>query len=484
MLVGYPMALGAAQVGLIFVVSGFVDLFGDADVAARFVVAGALIGASGWVGLRRLPGPSVTSAPTLMTMTTVAFLTLIAGGAAAHLLADVTNGVDAAVFEGTAAATTTAMTGLDPDGLPMGLHMFRSLMQWTGGLAALVVALILVPLVFGGRELIRGGQSERGDRAIITGWTRGARNIVLVYGVFTVVMLIAYLAAGMGLFDSVAHAMTTVSTGGLSTRTASIGAFDSSAIEWVAVGGMAVAGLNVGAVWWVVRGDHKALRRSSELRAFLIVMVLSIVVVSLWLNNDYPAAESIRTSAVAVVSAMSTTGFSTSSWAAFDNGAQTLLVVLLGIGAMSGSAGGGFRYIRVIEAFRFAARELKRQLHPSAVGVVCLNGRAVSERTLERLTAYMVVLILVVAAGGMLIELGDSQVTPGAALALSISAVSTAGPQVIDPVALGDLGPVSKLSIAVLMLLGRLSVYIVILSIINAVARVVSTVQNYRWACS
>jgi Trk-type K+ transport system membrane component len=96
----------------------------------------------------------------------------------------------------------------------------------------------------------------------------------------------------------------------------------------------------------------------------------------------------------------------------------------------------------------------------------------------------MVVLILVVAAGGMLIELGDSQVTPGAALALSISAVSTAGPQVIDPVALGDLGPVSKLSIAVLMLLGRLSVYIVILSIINAVARVVSTVQNYRWACS
>ncbi len=340
-----------------------------------------------------------------------------------------------------------------------------------GGLGALAVAWVVIPLVLGGRE-VRGRQGwMRGERALITGRTGGVRNLVGLYVAGTAVMLVAFLAAGMGLFDSIAHAMATVSTGGLSTRSGSLAAFDSAAVEWVASGGMAFAGLSLAVAWSLLRRERGALARSSELRVYVIVMLASIFAIGITFGDDLGAAPAFRTSILAVTSAMSTTGFTTTGWWTFDAGAQTLLLVLLGVGAMSGSAGGGFRYERVLQAFRFARRELKRQLHPSAVDVVRVNGEPVSERDLERMTAYVVMFTLVVATGGMLIELGDSQVSPSAALALSISAVSTAGPQVIDPVSLGELGPVTKLSMSTLMLLGRLSILSVILTIFNAAVR-------------
>lgn len=468
----FPLAVSLTELAAVFAISALVDLFDEGDVTLRFALVGVVLGLVGGLELRRVPRPSVTSAPAVMTMTTLSFVVLALGGALAHLVADATDDIDAALFEGMAPVTTTAMTGLDVDTLPQGLLMFRALLQWVGGMGALIVAMIVIPVVFGGKELAGRGQSERGGRAMLMGRTRGTRNIVGIYVGFTVLMLVGFAIAGMGLFDAVAHAMATVSTGGLSTRTGSLAAFDSAAVEWVAAVGMGLAGLNVGVVWWVLRGEKKALRRSSELRAYLLVMVLAGAALVAWASSGPDGGSALRTGVVAVTSAMSTTGFTATDWSLFDNGAQALLVVLIGVGAMSGSAGGGFRYVRVIQAFGFAARELQRQLHPSAIGVVRLNGSAVSERTLERMTAYIVVFIMIVAAGGMMIELGDSEVTPSAALSLSISVVSTAGPQVIDPVAIGDLGAVSKLSMATLMLLGRLSVYAVLLTVLNAGVRV------------
>lgn len=477
----FPVAIASAEIAAMLVISALVDLADNADVTVPFLVASVPFGGWAALELRRVPQPSVTSAPAVMTMATVAFASLIAGGAVAHALADATDSLDGAVFEAAAAGTTTAMTGLDADSLPMGMHMFRALMQWIAGFGALVMALIVIPLVFGGRELGGRGQSQRGGRTLITARTRGTRYVVAIYGGFTAAMVVGYLVAGMGAFDAVAHAMATVSTGGLSTRTGSLAAFDSAAIEWVATIGMIVAGTSVGVVWWILQRERRALSRSSELRAWLLVMVLSFIAVSAWVGGELSGGDALRTAAVTVASAMSTTGFTTADWSRFDNGAQTLLLVLIGVGAMSGSAGGGFRYLRVIQAFRFAGRELKRQLHPSAVGVVRVNGRAVDERTLERMTAFVVVFILVVAAGGMLIELGDSGVSPNAAISLSISAVSTAGPQVTEPVVLADLGAVSKLSMAGLMLVGRLSIYAVILAFVNAISRTASAIEDRWW---
>lgn len=474
--VRFPIALSLAQLGVCFAVSALVDLTDDGDTALAFLLGAAVCGVAGGLELRRVPRPSVTTAPAVMTMATLAFTVLALGGAAAHLLADATDELDAALLEGTAPITTTAMTGLDADGLPRGLLMFRALLQWMGGLGGLIVALIVIPLVVGGKELRGRGQSDRGERALIRGRTQGARNVVAVYLAGSALLGLAYLVAGLGLFDAVGQAMATISTGGLSTRTGSIAAFDSAGVEWVATVGMAVAGLNLGVVWWTIQRETQALRRNTELRTYLVVMALSIVALVLWIDATEPA--SIRTAALTVTSAMSTTGFATSPWSNFDAGAQMLLLTLIGIGAMTGSAGGGFRYLRAIQAFGFARRELRRQLHPSAVAVVRVNRRAVQERTLERMTGYIVLYVTVVAAGGMLIELGDGGVTPSAAIALSVSALSTAGPQVIDPVDLGSIGTISKLTLSVLMLLGRLSIYAALLTVINAVVRAGERIEH------
>ena len=467
--VRFPVALSLAQLSACFVTSALVDLTDDADVVPAFLLGAAVCGVLGGLELRRVPRPSVTSAPAVMTMATLAFATLALGGAAAHLMADATDELDTALLEGTAPITTTAMTGLDADVLPRGLLMFRALLQWMGGLGGLIVALVVIPMVVGGKELRGRGQSERGERALIRGRTQGMQNVALLYLAGSLALGVAYLVAGLGLFDAVAHAMATVSTGGLSTRAASFAAFDNTAAEWVATVGMAVAGLNLGVVWWTLRREHHALRRNTELRTYLGVLTASVLALVLWI--DVADAASLRTAAFTATSAMSTTGFTTAPWWSFDAGAQMLLLTLIGIGAMTGSAGGGFRYLRAIQAVGFARRELRRQLHPSAVSVVRVNGRAVQERTLERMTGYIVLYVTVVAGGGMLIELGDSAVTPSSAIALSVSALSTAGPQVIDPVDLGSVGTITKLTLSTLMLLGRLSIYAVILAVINAIVR-------------
>ena len=474
--VRFPVALSLAQLGACFAISALVDLTDGGDTALAFLLGAAVCGVVGGIELRRVRRPSVTSAPAVMTMATLAFTVLALGGAAAHLLADATDEIDTALLEGTAPITTTAMTGLDADTLPRGLLMFRALLQWMGGFGGLIVALVVIPLVVGGKELRGRGQSDRGERALIRGRTQGMRNVLAIYLVGSAVLRLAYLIAGLGLFDAVAHAMATISTGGLSTRTGSLAAFDKAAVEWVATAGMAIAGLNLGVVWWAVQREHRALRRNTELRTYVAVLAISIVCLVLWI--DVAEASSLRTAALTVTSAMSTTGLTTAPWWSFDAGAQMLLLTLIGIGAMTGSAGGGFRYLRVIQAFGFAMRELRRQLHPSAVAVVRVNGRAVQERTLERMTGYIVLYVTVVAAGGMLIELGDSAVTPSAAIALSVSALSTAGPQVIDPVDLGSVGTITKLTLSVLMLLGRLSIYAVVLAVINFVVRASERIED------
>ncbi|MFV2038993.1 MAG: potassium transporter TrkG, partial [Acidimicrobiales bacterium] len=255
-------------------------------------------------------------------------------------------------------------------------------------------------------------------------------------------------------------------------------------IEWVAAVGMAVAGLNVGVVWWVLRADRRALRKATELRMYGGFMLLASTAIAIWIHTDSAAAQSaatsVRTAFVTTTSAMSTTGFTSTDWTGLAHGAQVLLLLLLSIGAMAGSAGGGFRYVRLLQGFGFARRELERQLHPTAVRVVRVNGNPVNEPTLGSLNGYIILYFLISGAGAALVALGDSRIGPGSAIALSVSALATAGPQLVEAVPLGEIGSVSKLALALLMLLGRLSIYAAILGVLTVITRVAEYVRRLR----
>ncbi len=141
----FPTAVALTGLGAIFAVSAVVDLFDDAEVTLEFLVLALLVGPVGGLELRRLRRPEVASAPAVLTMATIVWVLLGAGAAAAHLVSGVTDELDTALFEGMAAASTTSMTALDADSLPMGMHMFRALVQWAGGLSALVLAVVVGP---------------------------------------------------------------------------------------------------------------------------------------------------------------------------------------------------------------------------------------------------------------------------------------------------------------------------------------------------
>ena len=469
--VRFPLAIALLFLGPTFVASAILDLAYDADVTLWFLVAGALCTSVGSLELRRARRPDITSAPAVMTMATLLWATIAAGGAVAHLIADATDQVDTAILEGMAAITTTSMTGLDADALPHGLLMFRAVIQWIGGLGGLILVLVVAPIVLRDRHTTQPRKLGSRSRPLITARTRGSRTVVAVYLGFSVLMTVAFVAAGMNAFDGIAHAMATVSTGGLSTRTGSLAAFDAAAVEWVAAFGMGAAGLNVGVVWWTLRGDRRNLLQSTELRAYLVMMVSTTAGIALWLGSDLSGAHAVRAASVAVTSAMSTTGFQSLGADLFDNGAQVVLVVLIGIGAMAGSAGGGFGYSRILQAFGLARRELRRQLHPTVVDVVRVDGRTLTEPSLDRLTGYVVLLFVAAASGAMIIELGDSAITPRSAIVLAVTALSTAGQQPLEPVALDTIGVASKLTLALLMLVGRLSIFIVVVAVINVCSR-------------
>ena len=463
----YPVAVSLAVAAIMFAVGAVVDLFDDADVSLPFAIAAVVAGGIARLELRAVPRPRASTAPAVLTMVTLAWVIAIAVAAVAHLIADATDRIDTAVLEGAATSTTTAMTTLDLDAQPAGLLAFRALSQWSAGLGALVVALIVIPLVMGGQEFAGRGQSIHARTALLTGRTRGTQKLLILYSGFTAVLVAAYLAAGMHIGDAFAFAMATASTGGLATTSSSLAELG-AAEQWIAAAGMAVAGVNVGVLWWVLRNDREPVKRSTELKLYLAVLVLATAAVSLWFADA--EVDAVRTAAVQVTSAMSTTGLTSVSWPTLDNGVQTILVALLGIGAMAGSAGGGFRYLRMIEAFGFARRELTRQLHPTAIRVVRVNGRGVSERSLERMTGYMVVFILTGAIGAAAIALGDASVDPTSAVTMAISALSTGGP-FLGSTSVAELGWFSKLALSALMLLGRLSIYAVLVAIGNTVGR-------------
>ena len=461
----FPIGTTAAAMAVVGLTSALVGLGDDTRAVLASLAVGSVCAVVAAVVVRRVHRPTKTDAASVFGMVTVAFVTLVAVTGAVHVLSGATSAVDVAVFEGAAAATTTAMTALDADELPRSLHWFRAMTQWVAGFGALVVALIVIPLASGSRELSR----SQGTHSLNPAGARGLNRISAIYAAGTVTMAVGYAAAGMGAFDAVAHAFTTVSTGGLSTRSDSLAGFDSAAIEWVAGVGMALSGINLIAIWWAVRGDLATLRKGVELRAYLGVLLVATTVLFFWFGDEVRATEALRTAFVTVASAMSTTGFIVEPFQNFDAGALGVVFLLLAVGAMAGSAGGGFRYLRVLEALRFASRELRRQLHPSSVSVVKIGGRVISERSLERMHGYSVMFAATITIGAVAIAIADPAVGPVAALSMSLSALVTAGPAVGEASSplVGDLGAVSHYALALVMFLGRLSIYPVLLTCVT-----------------
>jgi trk system potassium uptake protein TrkH len=387
-------------------------------------------------------------------------LTQVAVSTIAYLAAGTFDRVDDALFESVAGFSTTALSVVaEPHELPEGVALWRALTQWVGGLTALVAVATVVPALGVARG--RTGDEGHATRQLPLA-SRQALGILgrlfRIYAVLTAIGMLLYVVAGMGPFDAVTYALTTVSSGGFAGHADSIAHFDSAAIEWAAVGGMILAGVNLAVVFRSARGlVSGSVLRSAELRAFLgLVAVMSAVVV-LSADAGGSLSQQIRDGVFSVVSMLSTTGLVAAEWGTWDEAAQVILMLAAGIGAMSGAIGGGFRVARMLAMIGYARREVVRQIHPAAVGVVKVGRRTVDEVLVDRIVGYQILYLFVGGIGALAIALGGASVLTS--LTGTVSALSTVGPAMgvlAPPGGALELSAWSRAALMPLMVLGRL----------------------------
>jgi trk system potassium uptake protein TrkH len=292
-----------------------------------------------------------------------------------------------------------------------------------------------------------------------------AKIIWSIYLAFTVLGFLAYWIAGMTAWEAINHSFTTVATGGFSTRTASLAAFDSLAIELVAILFMAVGGINFAFYWRAMRG-RSLWPQAAEVRLYLLILAGSALAVTASLDlSDSPGGlwHHLREGAFAATSTMTSTGYTTADFDAFNDFARLLLVLLMFIGGCAGSTAGGLKVIRVMLLAKTASQEVQRQLRPRAVLVLRTRGRVFTEEVRRGVLGFFC-LYLAVAFTGTL-----AMVASGLDLVTGFSSVA-ATLNVIGP-GLGDVGATDNYAavsdggrwiLSAMMLTGRLEVFTVL----------------------
>ncbi len=394
-----------------------------------------------------------------------AWLAMIAASTVTYEVLGTFAHLDDSLFESVAGFTTTASTVLDdPERVARGVLAWRAGTQWLGGLGALLFVVAVLPSIgVGGLDVTTAGfrysgTSLRSHRNLAT-----MRRLLTLYVAFTAAGIVLYLAAGMGPFDAVTYAATTISTGGFANHSGSFSHFESIAVEWAGFGGMVLGGANMALLYRTIRGrDLRGALRSFELRAYLTAIVAGGAVVALATSPaDGITHESLRQAYFHVASATSTTGhWVGEGWGPWAIGPQVLLLAMMGVGAMSGSAGGGFRQVRALALIGYLRRELVLQLHPRAVAAVRVGRRPVSEELVGRMIGYQVQYLVVAGIGAIAVAACGAELVT--AMTGAISALANVGP------ALGGLEPgqggvrslarPARAALLPLMLLGRLEI--------------------------
>ncbi len=306
-----------------------------------------------------------------------------------------------AIFESVSGFTTagaTAIIGLDQ--LPPSILYHRQQIQWLGGMGIIVLAVAILPLLgVGGMQLYRAEASGVSKQEKITPRiAETARSLWMIYLALTFSCALAYWLAGMNLFDAVGHAFSTVATGGFSTHDASIGYYESPLIEIIAIVFMLSGGVNF-AIHYIAwrRKSIRAYGADPEVRVYGMLFIFStlLVAISLYLADAYSGSwESLRYATFQVASILTSTGFTTATFANWPLHVPLVLVIISFTGGCVGSTAGGIKVLRIMLLAKLGLRELFQLSHPQAVTVVKLGKRAVSENVLFSVWGFYVLYII------------------------------------------------------------------------------------------
>lgn len=402
----------------------------------------------------------------VFVLTTLTWLSVSVFAALPMLLIHHINFTDA-FFETMSGLTTTGSTvlvGLDQ--ASRGLLLWRSLLQWIGGIGFIAMGVLILPFLrVGGMRLFHAESSDRSEK-VLPRFESVVKAILLSYVTISVACALAYRMAGMSAFDAVNHAMATVSTGGYSTHDASMGYFDSQPILWVSVLFMILGALPFTLFVQAMRGSPMALWRDRQVRGFLGIVLffgLLLTVVGMIEHKRDPMT-ALSAGFFNVVSVITTTGFASEDYTLWGELAVMVFFYLTFVGGCSGSTAGGLKIFRLQVAYTMLRRQLDRLVHPHAVFTERYNNREIGEDIIRSLISFSFFFALTI--GLLAVALSAVGLDFMTSMTGAITAVCNVGPglgAVIGPAGnFSTLPDAAKWLLSIGMLLGRLEIMTVL----------------------
>lgn len=496
----------ANQLGvlLLAMAAGFIGLAAFAGVSARLApdggpeaaaavgflisaAAGLAVGGGLWLGTRCTEKRLGRREALLLVG-----LTWLVGGVLAALPFRLWAGLDPTVapdqpfrrfvdcwFESISGLTTTGATVLSRiQDLPPSLMLWRALTHWLGGLGIVVLFVAVLPsLGTGGKKLFRVEVSGPRHEGVKPHISETSRSLWRIYLLLTAACFLGYVVFGMSWFDAACHAFSTLSTGGLSTRDASLGYYDSLGIDLVCITFMLAAGVNFNLYHHLAHGRWRPVFTDVELRTYLLSKLLVALVIAVPLIGrtlisttgeavQGTAAAALRHAGFATVSMHTGTGFGTIDFELWPSFLTMILVGGMFVGGCAGSTAGGIKVIRFWVALKVMAAELEKAFRPDVVRPVKIGSGTIDPEMKLSVLAFLLGFLVVFLGGAMAVQLAEgpdcSMLTSTTA---SLACIANVGPGLglVGPTEnYGWMSPTSKVVLSLLMVLGRLEFFAIV----------------------
>jgi trk system potassium uptake protein TrkH len=390
-------------------------------------------------------------------------------GSLPYILSGVIPHPVSAMFETMSGFTTTGASVLSNlECIPHSIHFWRALTHWFGGMGVLVLCVAILPFLgVGGMQIYRAEMPGPSKDRLTPRITTTAKLLWGVYALLTLIeaMLLKFVGK-MGWFDSFCHTFGTMATGGFSTRSTSVGAFDSAAIDTIIIVFMFLAGVNFSLHYYALTGKPGRYFRDPEFRFYFIFLAVAslFITFNIWVTDYASFGRCFRDATFTATSVMTTTGFVTADFDRWPDASRLLLVLMMFVGGCAGSTGGGMKVVRVFIMFKKMIRELKLFMRPSAVIQIKLGGKPVEQEIISHISAFFAIFMLIFAMGSLVMTFFTPNLETAATCV--IATLGNIGPGLNAVGATQNysaISPVGQGILTIFMLLGRLELYTVLI---------------------
>jgi len=401
-------------------------------------------------------------------LTTLSWLSIAIFGCLPFLLSNLNLSLVDAFFESMSGITTTGSTIIiNLEDAPKSILIWRAILQWLGGVGVIVMAITILPLLnVGGMQLFRMDSSDTTEKVLPK--TREITLVIsIIYLTLTFACGISYWAVGMNVFDSIAHAMTTIATGGFSTYSDSIGHFSNPRIEIISIIFIVLGSIPFIAYLKFLKGDKKIFLKDSQIKGLVYILVFSILLMFLYLilsNNEYSFSENLRISTFNVVSVLSGTGYVTADFSSWGKFPLIFFLFLMFIGGCAGSTTCGIKIFRFQILGHFIINQFKKLVYPRGIFSIKYNNEKINDTFIYSIITFIFLYFFIFFILAALLSVNGLDFIT--AISGSASAISNVGPGLGDIIGpngnFSNLPNFSKLSLSLGMLLGRLELFAVL----------------------